>query len=330
MAMVEPEGNDVTQPVTRERAYGVKLVRGPFVRLQPHELACETEDELLALIPALGGPLAVDLFCGAGGLSLGLEAAGFKVVLGVDTDDEVLETHRAHHVGLTVNRDLSDDDVVEDVANLVRRLGVTLVAGGPPCQPFSKAGRSLIRDLVRTGRRTGHDGRRDLWQSFLRVVALSGPPAVLMENVPDMALDRDMLILRTMVDELENLGYSVEERVVDTFRYGVPQFRQRLILVALRDGMTFDWPDEPTGSPWTTPSVTFPRSKAVGARKAGRVDGRSTAHRSRCSSGTPEVGSTRWTVTRCSTTSRGPCGRTMRRRSPAWTQRRSTPTWTRT
>ena len=55
-----------------------------------------------------------------------------------------------------------------------------------------------------------------------------------MENVPDMALDREMFILRTMVHELESLGYAVEERVVDTWRYGVPQFRQRLILVALR------------------------------------------------------------------------------------------------
>ena len=65
-----------------------------------------------------------------------------------------------------------------------------------------------------------------------------------MENVPDMALDREMFILRTMVHELEDLGYAVEERVVDTWRYGVPQFRQRLILVALRDGVAFHWPAE--------------------------------------------------------------------------------------
>ncbi len=70
------------------------------------------------------------------------------------------------------------------------------------------------------------------------------PAAVVMENVPDMALDREMFILRTMVHELESLGYAVEERVVDTWRYGVPQFRQRLILVALRDRVAFRWPDE--------------------------------------------------------------------------------------
>jgi DNA (cytosine-5)-methyltransferase 1 len=65
-----------------------------------------------------------------------------------------------------------------------------------------------------------------------------------MENVPDMALDKEMFILRNIVEELEGLGYSVEEKVVDTWRYGVPQFRQRLILVALRDRVEFRWPDE--------------------------------------------------------------------------------------
>ena len=95
---------------------------------------------------------------------------------------------------------------------------------------------------MRHGLRDPHDQRRDLWRSFLEVVRLARPRAVLMENVPDMALDREMFILRAMVEELEQLGYTVEERVVDTWRYGVPQFRQRLILVALRDRAAFTWP----------------------------------------------------------------------------------------
>ena len=227
-----------------ERTYGVKLVRGPFVKLDRHELWCDSDDELLALVPTLTRPLAADLFCGAGGLSLGLAQAGFDVVLAVDNDPEALETHSAHHPGLSVNWDLADPDVVERVAGLVKRCGVSLVAGGPPCQPFSRAGRSMVRDLVRTGRRHHHDRRRDLWESFLGVIELSVPAAVVMENVPDMALDRGMVILRTMIERLEALGYSVEERVVDTWRYGVPQFRQRLILVALAAGVSFEWPPE--------------------------------------------------------------------------------------
>lgn len=198
----------------------------------------------MAMASTLVRPLAADLFCGAGGLSLGLSEAGFDVILGVDHDDEALDTHRAHHPGLSVNWDLAEPEVIERTADLIVRTGIQLVAGGPPCQPFSRAGRSMIRDLVRLGRRPEHDGRRDLWESFLQIVELSTPEAVLMENVPDMALDRGMVILRTMIERLEDLGYNVEERVIDTSRYGVPQFRHRLILVALAKGRAFSWPGE--------------------------------------------------------------------------------------
>lgn len=229
---------------TPGKEYKVKLVRGPFVKLDPHPLACQTEDELVELARELERPLVADLFCGAGGLSLGLSDAGFDVILGIDHDDEALETHRAYHPGLSVNWDLADPLVVERTADLITRTGIKLVAGGPPCQPFSRAGRSMIRDLVRTGRRIEHDERRDLWESFLQVIELSTPEAVVMENVPDMALDRGMVILRTMIERLEDLGYNVEERVIDTSRLGVPQYRHRLILVALAEGRAFRWPDE--------------------------------------------------------------------------------------
>jgi len=232
----------------RKRAgYGVKLVRGPFVRLPPHPQACGTDDQFLRFAAACrdrGERLAADLFCGAGGLSHGLTQAGYRVVLAADHDPESVETHRHHHPGLTVEGDLGDAAVISRIGELVRRAGVELLAGGPPCQPFSKAGRSKIRHRVRHGLRPAHDERRDLWRSFLEVVQIARPPAVVMENVPDMALDREMFILRTMVHELEAVGYSVEEKVIETLRYGVPQFRQRLILVALRDGLVFDWPAE--------------------------------------------------------------------------------------
>jgi DNA (cytosine-5)-methyltransferase 1 len=230
-----------------QRTYGVKLVRGPFVRLPPHAEACADDEEFLryaARLRADGVRLAADLFCGAGGLSLGLEAAGFRIVLGADVDQESVETHRHHFGGLALDWDLGDPDRVKRTADLVNKAGVTLLAGGPPCQPFSKAGRSMIRHQVRTGQRHLYDERRDLWQSFLEVVRLTLPAAVVMENVPDMALDREMFILRTMVHELESLGYAVEERAVDAWRYGVPQFRQRLILVAVQGGTAFDWPTE--------------------------------------------------------------------------------------
>jgi len=231
----------------RRPSYGVKLVRGPFVRLAPHPQSCETEQQFLryaAQRRAAGARLAADLFSGAGGLSLGLVQAGFEVVLAADHDPESVETHRHHHPGLSLDWDLGGSDNLVRIARLVKKAKIELLAGGPPCQPFSKAGRSMIRHQVRHGRRPAHDERRDLWRSFLEVIQLARPSAVIMENVPDMALDREMFILRTMVHELESLGYAVEERVIDTWRYGVPQFRQRLILVALRGGIAFEWPPE--------------------------------------------------------------------------------------
>ena len=84
----------------------------------------------------------------------------------------------------------------------------------------------------------------EIFGSFLRIVSIAEPAAVLMENVPDMALDQDMMILRSMHAELEALGYAVKSQVVESWRYGVPQHRQRLIMVALRDQKEFVWPAE--------------------------------------------------------------------------------------
>lgn len=237
------------QRVGTGRSLPYKTVRGPFLRLPPHEDSFETEAELVEFAQRLrkedpGVRLAADLFSGAGGLSLGLEKAGFKTLVAVDNYPEAVETHRHHFAGMSLDWDLGDVDCVEELAELLNAIDVDLIAGGPPCQPFSKAGRSGIRHRVRNGLRDPHDQRRDLWRSYLEVIRLVLPSAVLMENVPDMALDREMFILRAIVEELEGLGYSVEERVVDTSLYGVPQFRQRLILVAVRGDRAFTWPAE--------------------------------------------------------------------------------------
>ena len=92
---------------------GVKLVRGPFLRLPPHAGHCEVEKDFIALCARLRrrdrqAVLAADLFAGAGGMSLGLEQAGMHIVLGADHDPEALETHRHHFPGLALDWDLGD------------------------------------------------------------------------------------------------------------------------------------------------------------------------------------------------------------------------------
>lgn len=247
MALNSANVDGATRKVVR--AYGVRQVRGPFLKLPPHVDHCRTTAELkdyCEMRRADGALLAADLFCGAGGLSLGIQDAGIETVFGVDHYDEAIQTHAHHFPGMSVNWDLSTAESVERVAELMNECGIDVLAGGPPCQPFSKAGRSMIRHLVMEGARDPLDVRRDLWRSYLEVVMLAQPRAVIMENVPDMALDSEMFILRSMVEELEQIGYSVKAKVMEAWRYGVPQFRQRLILVALRDGLAFEWPQEST------------------------------------------------------------------------------------
>jgi DNA (cytosine-5)-methyltransferase 1 len=123
-----------------KKAYGVKLVRGPFVRLPPHRDACSDEQQLLELVKHSERPLAADLFCGAGGLSLGLQQAGFNVVLGVDNDAEALETHRALCPGLSVNWDLADEAVVRRVAAVIS----SAIRGRPTSRPPTPSSLSLL------------------------------------------------------------------------------------------------------------------------------------------------------------------------------------------
>lgn len=226
-----------------------QIVRAPYLELAPH-----ARHVALADLPALCRSmreedperlLAADLFSGAGGLSLGLEMSGMAVVLGCDINPEAVETHTHHFAGASLSADLGDPAVVKQVAEVLRDARIDVLAGGPPCQPFSKAGRAKIRHRVQYHLRDPYDERRDLWQSYVEIAEIAEPQAVIMENVPDMAFDAEMFVLRSIAKRLEDIGYSVDFRIVSTADYGVPQFRQRLILVALRDRLTFDWP-QPT------------------------------------------------------------------------------------
>lgn len=225
------------------RSYGVQLTRSDVLELPRHRDAPVGESWSL-WAGQLDAPIAVDLFCGAGGLSLGLEEAGCTVALAVDTDERALETHRANFPGRALAFDMGNPDRVDDLISLLSVVDVDILSGGPPCQPFSRAGRSKIRSLVADGVRPSHDLRRELWQAFTQVAVETRPRAVLMENVPDMALGDDSLVVRTMTHQLEEAGYEVDYRLLDAWRYGVPQHRQRLILVAVRDGGQFAWPKE--------------------------------------------------------------------------------------
>ena len=202
----------------------------------------DDQDQVRDWLQTMPRPWAVDLYAGAGGLSLGLSQAGFSVVAAADQDLRSIETHAHNMGGLAWVGDLGDPE--EFLAQLASWgiNDVDLVAGGPPCQPFSHAGNPKIANLVRSGARRGKDGRASLWRSFLKVIDHLDAKAVLIENVPGFASIQSGHTLTTLLSELEERGYWTDVRVLQSWQYGVPQLRKRLFVVGLRKGHLFQWP----------------------------------------------------------------------------------------
>lgn len=188
-------------------------------------------------------PLCVSLWSGAGGLDLGLSQAGFDVVVGADSDEWACRTHGHNSDALVFQRDLSDPDNTRAWLRELDLPEVALLAGGFPCQPYSRAGHSIIRHLVATGQRPAEDPRSLAWLSFVAAVDELRPSHVIAENVPDLARYNDGQLLRDILESLEELGYRVDIRILPTKLFGVPQHRERLIIQAACTDLEIVWPE---------------------------------------------------------------------------------------
>lgn len=168
---------------------------------------------------------AIDLFSGAGGLTQGLKSAGFDVLAAVEIDDLAVETYKHNHPEISVLhqdiRQITGDEILEQLGLHVGQLD--LLAGCPPCQGFSTM-------TTLNGSKRVSDPRNDLVLEFGRLVREIRPKAVLMENVPRLALDERM---ERLMELLEECGYPVRNsyRVLNAVDYGVPQRRKRLVLM---------------------------------------------------------------------------------------------------
>jgi DNA (cytosine-5)-methyltransferase 1 len=160
---------------------------------------------------------AIDLFSGAGGLSLGLKNAGWNVQAAVEFDRTAIQTHEENFSNV---RHIGDD--VRDVC-FKQFDDIDLVAGGPPCQPFSVSGKRL-----------GTFDVRDMVPEFVRAVSEARPKAFLMENVAGLKAAKFNSYLEARILDLYELGYTVFSRVLTASDYGVAQNRQRLFLVGIR------------------------------------------------------------------------------------------------
>lgn len=216
-------------------------------------------------------PLAIDLFAGAGGLSLGLEQAGFDIVASVEYDPVHAATHE-FNFPLT-------ETLCADIANLeaetlreAARRGIAahggdvgawdeeldLVAGGPPCQGFSLIGRRLVDDT-----------RNRLVFHFFRLISALRPRYFVMENVPGMAKGGHAGILDELIVEFEEAGYRFagqgenKHAILNAADFGVPQERNRLFLIGTRE-------DQPTMA--SPPAPTVRRVPKRSGEDGGRSD----------------------------------------------------------
>ncbi len=220
---------------------------------------------------------AIVLFCGAGGMSEGLIQAGFHILFSNDINQDVQRTYMNRHrqLGLYqgVNtyfhcgdiRELNGDIIREEIGNLEIFMGAEIpeidaVFGGPPCQGFSRA-----------GRRNPNDPRNMLFREYLRVINEMRPKYVVMENVTGFIDTRfygfigvtgqryedGEFVPNIIRNEFELIGYhTLEPRILNAAHYGVPQRRNRIIVMAYRDDMAAPSYPEPTHTDETALTIT--------------------------------------------------------------------------
>ena len=196
-------------------------------------------------------PLAIDLFCGAGGMSEGLLQAGFHIIYSNDISKDAMNTYINRHEQLGLihkkNTYASCDDIknldakkilkciskIEEYKN--KKIQIDAIFGGPPCQGFSRA-----------GKRDANDPRNQLFKEYIRVISELRPNYVVMENVAGfldtifngfIGLDGEEYHKETapniLINEFKKIGYNIlEPRLLDASDYGVPQTRKRVIFIA--------------------------------------------------------------------------------------------------
>ena len=182
----------------------------------------------------------IDLFCGAGGLSVGFDEAGFDNIFSVEFNSEFAKTYKRnfpHHKLLVEDiRDISNETIKELVGNKE----IDVIIGGPPCQGFSIAGN--------IGRTFIDDDRNRLFKEFVRFVNEVNPKIFIMENVAAMATHLKGKTIKSIVDAFEHSGkgYKVKWEVLNTANYEIAQERRRIVVAGVRSDLSveFEYPKQ--------------------------------------------------------------------------------------
>lgn len=188
-------------------------------------------------------PVVVDLFSGAGGLSLGFTRAGWSVEFALDNNEVAMDTYRLNHPEIP-HRNIICNDIREEIQNgIIDEIDVSpdVIVGGPPCQSLSLAGyRSRLSDDEDYS--ILDDDRTELYQEYVSIVQQLNPKAIVMENVQGMVNEvgeSEVKVADLVVDALESAGagkrgYVCDYRLIDCSNYGIPQKRDRVFIFGIR------------------------------------------------------------------------------------------------
>lgn len=179
---------------------------------------------------------ALDLFAGCGGLSIGFEKCGFEIEKAVEIDPVIANTYKLNNPKVEI---LVDDIKNIDTSGIFKRGDAEIIIGGPPCQGFSMAGARIRQGFV-------DDPRNYLFKHYFNVVKFVRPQAFIMENVKGMMtmqkgkVFEEIINIFSDVNMLEGVPYHMYHQVVTTTDFGVPQKRERLIIIGTLREIDFD------------------------------------------------------------------------------------------
>lgn len=180
---------------------------------------------------ALNAPTVISLFAGCGGSSLGYSMAGYRELLAVEWDQNAVDTFRLNFPDVPVYHGdicaLSVDDVLARTGLAPGELDI--FDGSPPCQGFSTAGKRQI-----------DDPRNGLFREYVRLLRGLQPRVFVMENVSGMVKGKMKLVFAEILRELKASGYRVSARLLNAMYFNVPQSRQRMIFIGVREDMDIE------------------------------------------------------------------------------------------
>lgn len=175
--------------------------------------------------------IGIELFSGAGGMATGAKQAGVNICIAVENNAYAAQTYMKNHIDTTV--------VIDDIENVTefrfnKKNEPVVLFGGPPCQGYSYSNRKT---------RNSQNPKNWLFKEFLRCAKLIMPDWIIMENVPGLKRMDNGFFLKAICDDLHELGYTPNFKILNAVDFGVPQKRERLFIVASKSGIVFEFPE---------------------------------------------------------------------------------------